>query len=347
MRRRGVSQGDVARLAGVSATAVSLVLNGKQSTHRLAPETVRRIHDAMTELRYRPNAVAQALVQGRTNTIGVVLGEADMTYLTNPYYGPALQGIVGLAFSQRRFVVLYHGGELIPSEIDATNYVDGRCDGLILTPPFTSEAITAPLHDMRFPFVTLGDSGIDPTIPGVDIDNESAGKEAAAYLLDQGHHHILGIAARHYSHSSLRRLEGCRGEVKRRGGTYQEVMLTGKGDKDVAEALQKYLREGDLARPTAIFCLTDQIALPVMRVLRALGKEIPRDFSVMGFDDAPEAAEARLTTVRQNPLQIGEEATRLLFRLINCPTNDWPMDSIKVTVPTALIERESVARKQP
>ncbi|MES2465040.1 MAG: LacI family DNA-binding transcriptional regulator, partial [Armatimonadota bacterium] len=94
MRRKGVSQDDVARLAGVSATAVSLVLNDKQSVHRIAPDTVRRIHSAIAELRYRPNAVARALVQGHTNTIGVVLGMADMAYLTNPYYGPALQGIV-------------------------------------------------------------------------------------------------------------------------------------------------------------------------------------------------------------------------------------------------------------
>ncbi len=246
----------------------------------------------------------------------------------------------------RRFVTLYHGGELTEAEKDATAYADGRCDGLILTPPFCDESITAPLRDMHFPFVTIGDSNDHPFIPSVDIDNESAGKRAAQYLLGQGHRNILALTTYHYPHATRRRLSGCRQEVVRQKGRYREAMIAGKTDADAIEALQGYLTCEESERPTAIFCLTDQIALQVLRVLPRLGQNVPRDISVMGFDDIPEATDAGLTTIRQNPVGIGEEATRLLMRLISTPAEEWLSEPIKITMPTFLVERGSVTRNE-
>ena len=348
MRRKGVSQGDVARLAGVSPTAVSIVLNGKQGAHRIAPDTVQRIHQAMAELRYRPNAVAQALVYGRTNTIGVVLGRADMTYLTNTYFGPALQGIVGFAFAQRRFVLLYHGGELGEADMDAISYMDGRCDGLILTPPFSAARFNTSLADVGFPFVTLGDTGDDPRSPGVDVDNESAAQDLAEYLIGHGHRRILALAMRGYSTSALRRLVGCRRGVERHGGIYEEAFLPRNDERGMLDVLRRCLAQTEGDRPTALFCLTDDIALPVIRLLHEIGMEVPRDISVVGFDDIPAASDARLTTVRQDPVRIGEEATRLLLRLIDRDQRgDSPVETNRVLLPTVLVERESVARLAP
>jgi LacI family transcriptional regulator len=325
---------------------VSIVLNGKQGAHRIAPETVQRIRQAMEELRYRPHAVAQALAHGRTNTIGVVLGSADMDYLTHPYYGPILQGVVRSAFDRRRFVLLYHGRELGTADLDATSFADGRCDGLILTPPFSAERLAAPLVEMGLPFVTVGDSTDAPRFPSVDIDNEEATRELADYLLRHGHRRILALAMRGYSHSALRRLPACRREVERRGGAYDEEFLP-RGDREgIREALRhRLILPEDRDRPTALFCLTDDIALEVLPLVREMGLDVPAGISIVGFDDAPLAADADLTTMRQNPAQIGEEATRLLLRLIDRggQSGETTTEPTRVFAPTLLVERGSVA----
>lgn len=326
---------------------MSIVLNGKQGAHRIAPETVRRIHEAMAELRYRPHAVAQALAHGRTNTIGVVLGRADMTYLTHPYYGPVLQGIVRFAFDQRRFVLLYHGRELGAADLDATSYADGRCDGLILTPPFSAQHFAAPLVDLGFPFVTVGDSVDDPRFPGVDIDNEAAARELTEYLLRHGHRRILCLARRGYSHSTLRRLVSCRRAVEQaNGGVYEEDFLPRDDERGTLEALRRWLIPRNGTKPTALFCLTDEIAVEVIGLLRQIGIAVPRDISVVGFDDAPAASAANLTTMRQEPSHIGEEATRLLLRLIERGQQQGAVtttEPTQVLTPTLLVERGSVA----
>jgi LacI family transcriptional regulator len=346
MRRKGVSQGDVARLAGVSPTAVSIVLNGKQGLHRIAPETVERIHRAMAELRYRPHAVAQALAHGRTNTIGIVFGSADVSYLTHPYYGPVLQGAVGAAFEKRRFVLLYHGNELGAKDLDATSFADGRCDGLILTPPFSVERFSAPLVDLGFPFVTVGDSTDDPRFPGVDIDNRAAARELTSYLLQQGHRHILGLTWHGYAHSALQRLTSCREEVERAGGTYQEDILPRGDEAGTREILCRYLgtkSRPETSRPTALFCITDDVAAEVRAVLPKIGFEVPQDISIVGFDDAPIASEINLTTVRQDPVRVGEEAVRLLLRLIDQgQAGGMSGANTKVIIPTILVKRGSV-----
>ncbi len=351
MRRKGVSQGDVARLAGVSPTAVSIVLNGKQGLHRIAPETVDRINRAMVELRYRPHAVAQALAHGRTNTIGIVLGRADMVYMTHPYYGPVLQGVVRAAFEKRRFVLLYHGHELSRKDLDSTHFADGRCDGLILTAPFSSEQFAAPLLDLGIPFVTVGDTADNPRFPSVDIDNVAAARELTRYLLQHEHRHVLGLTWNGYSNSAQQRLSGCRQEVEPSGGIYEEEVLPRGDEQGTLEVLKRYLGSKDRAereRPTALFCLTDDIAAEILPLVEKLGFEVPRDVSVVGFDDAPVAHELNLTTVRQDPDRVGEEAVHFLLRLIERGQTDGESEEAShVILPTLLIERGSVAPPPP
>jgi LacI family transcriptional regulator len=349
VRQKKISQDDVARLAGVSTTTVSIVLNGKQDALRIAPETVARIHRAMAELRYRPNAMAQALVHGRTNTIGVVLGRADMAYFTNAYYGPAIQGIVGEAFSKRRFVLLYHGGELGAADLDVTQYMDGRCDGLILTPPFSIEKYATPLVEAGFPFVTLGDASENPHFPGVDIDNEAAARAAARHLMQNGHRHILMLVMSAYPNSALEgRRTGCRAETEEQGGIYSEAFLPRNDEAGMRDLLKQHLSTSDVSRPTGLVCLTDEIALTVILVLRDLGLEVPRDVSVVGFDDIPAATTAGLTTIRQDPIKLGEAATCLLLQLIdNEHTATSTSPPTRVLLPIQLVERNSVAFPPP
>jgi DNA-binding LacI/PurR family transcriptional regulator len=346
MRRKGVSQGDVARLAGVSPTAVSIVLNGKQGQHRISAETVARIHQAMAELRYRPHAVAQALAHGRTNTIGIALGRADISYLTHPYYGPILQGAVRCAFEQRRFVLLYHGRDLVGDDLDATSFADGRCDGLILTPPFTAEEFSAPLLDMGMPFVTVGDSVENPRFPSVDIDNRASAREMATYLLQRGHRHLLGLTWYGYSTSASLRLSGCRQVIEQAGGSYDEELLPRGDTEGTQKILHQHLggkSERKENRPTALFCLTDDIAAEILPIVKGMGFRVPEDISLIGFDDAPVASDLNLTTMRQDPIQIGEEAVHLLLRLVDQGLVAVEAEGTnKVIVPTQLIERGSV-----
>jgi LacI family transcriptional regulator len=258
---------------------------------------------------------------------------------------------VRAAFEKRRFVLLYHGHELSAKDLDATHFADGRCDGLILTPPFSFEKFAAPLLDIGIPFVTVGDSADNPLFPSVDVDNISAARELTEYLLQRGHRQILGLAWRGYSHSALLRLPSCRHEVERSGGTYNEEILP-RGDKQgTLEVLCRYLDAKDrnaMGRPTALFCLTDDVAVEVLPLLQEIGFNVPRDRSVVGFDDAPVAGEANLTTIRQDPVRIGEEAVRLLLRLIDPDhQSSERTEEAAVIIPAYLVERGSVAPPPP
>jgi DNA-binding LacI/PurR family transcriptional regulator len=324
------SMGDVARHAGVSSQTVSRVSNGHSNVD---PGTRQRVIDSMQALGYRPNSAARALRRGRFRTIGVIMftlrtfgnmrtldgiateaARADYSVTLIPVMGATLQQISG-AYSRL-----------------SEQAVDGVI--IIFEAHLLDEAeFTLP---PGLPVVVI-DSNAGDTYTVVDTDQADGARQATEHLLDLGHRQVWHIGGPEASFSAGHRIESWQRTLREAGIEPPPVLY---GDWSTESGHQHGLTLGRRAEVTAIFAGNDQMALGAMRALHELGRDIPGDVSVVGFDDLEEAANfwPPLTTLRQDFDQVGRLAIQKLLRKV-----DGEQEHSNVVVPTRLIVRESTA----
>jgi DNA-binding LacI/PurR family transcriptional regulator len=301
---------DVARLAGVSTATVSRALNG---TGQIAPATRATIEAAVEQLGYRPNTIARSLVTRSTQTIALLLPD-----ITNPFYAALVSGIQQAALAEGWTMLL------CTTESDAEreeNYlrvlrakqVDGALvDGLVLPADRIARFV-----EEGFPIVCL-DRDIDSrSIPLVQVDNRLGGRIATQHLIDLGHTRIGHVTGAGELGISDERLAGYRDALTEAGlpvdfQLVEEGRFTDEGGHDAARKLLE--REPD---PTAIFAANDLSALGVMNAVAEVGRRVPEDVSVVGFDDLHLSAYTSppLTTIRQPAVEIATLATEILIGL--------------------------------
>lgn len=336
---------DVAKLCGVSAATVSYVLNNGPRTVR--PQTRDRVLQAIEQLNYYPNAVARGLQRKRMDTFGVVLPQSGLSPLGNPYFFPILDGIFEAAMRHHQNTTLFTGTLWLNAQTSLPAYCDGRCDGLLLfAPPMHSDIVPA-LMAKGVPFVLIGDNGERPDVTSVDVDNVAAAREMTNHLLDHGHRRIALLGGGEHIRSTTQRLLGYRQALEARGISFDESLVSSGGynQKSGYERglILRQLRSA--ARPTALFCGNDLIALGVLKAFAEIGLRVPEEISIVGFDDVDAAAQTEppLTTVRQPLRLVGERATELLYALIH--ENAEPGQ--KELLPTELVIRHSVGAPYP
>ncbi|MFV0285888.1 MAG: LacI family DNA-binding transcriptional regulator [Demequina sp.] len=322
---------DVARLAGVSHQTVSRVINGMPNVR---PATKERVEQAMKQLRYSPSPAARALVTRRTRTIGLV----------NPAvadFGPtsiAMHFTIA-ARASRYSVDAAQTADAAPATVRGT--VEGllrqRVDAvvLILTDAAALEAVQA--LDLTVPLVAVAASARrSPHV--VSIDQYRGARAAVRHLAELGHERVLHLAGPAQASDATERERGWRDELAERRLEAVEPLRgdwSARSGYEVGERL-------DVAAGDAVFVANDQMAIGLMSALRHRGLEVPRDVSLVGFDDIPEAAYLYppLPTVREDVAALG---TMMLQKVLVAleeggePTVDTPM-------PAQLIERESAAR---
>ena len=299
---------DVGQLAGVSHQTVSRVING--SPH-VRPETRDRVLAAMRELGYRPNSVARALVTGRSNMLGVVSFDTTL-------YGPAstLLGIERAAHDAGYFIIVASLKALDrPSVADAVERLRQHgVDGVLVIAPF-DDAADAVLHaPSAVPLVAV-EAGPDDIVPVVAVDQRAGAASATQHLLDLGHRNVWHISGPSDFLESRERLEGWRTTVERAGIKPPPPLA---GDWSARSGYDLGRRLSGQSRVTAIFVANDQMALGVLRAMHEAGREIPREVSIVGFDDIPEAPyfTPPLTTIRQDFDELGARSLHLLLRTI-------------------------------
>jgi len=328
-RRRAV-MADVAKLAGVSHQTVSRVLNGAE---HVRPETRSRVLDAMRMLDYHPNAVARALVTGRSRTLGVVSFDTTL-------YGPAstLLGIERAAHAQGYYVSIVSMTSLDrDSLIDALGRLGRQgVDGILIIAPLV-EAVRA-LGTVRseVPIVAL-EAGPDEAVPVIAVDQVCGARAAVEHLLSLGHGTVHHIAGPTDFQEAIHRVEGWRAALAQVGAPAHEPLV---GDWSAASGYELGRRLLETADPTAIFVANDQMALGVLRALHESGRALPGDVSVVGFDDIPEAAFflPPLTTVRQDFTEMGERALHVMLERLLGDT-----EPKRVVIAPELIVRASTA----
>jgi DNA-binding LacI/PurR family transcriptional regulator len=305
---------DVARAAGTSKSTVSKVLRGEAY---VAAETRARVEAAIRLLGYRPNAAARSLVQQRAHTIGVLVGD-----LRNPFFAEIAHGVAVAAAAEGYGVLL---GDLSTGTGSGGDLVDmalsGRVDGLVLAkwPPAGERVVQ--LVAERMPVILVSCRPIGFASDFVVTDEALGASMAVRHLLSLGHSRIGYIGLPTNDSSALERLEGYRTTLVEAGLPFDSEVVT-RGvvppdDPDFGSAEGFRAATSLLSgtrRPTAILAGNDYLALGAMEAIEEQGLAVPRDVSLVGFDDIRFARLPRigLTTVAQPTGLMGREAVQLL-----------------------------------
>lgn len=322
---------DVAKLAGVSYQTVSRVLH--DSPH-VARDTRARVLEAIRQLGYRPSSVAQALVTGRSRTLGVVsFGTA--------HYGPAstLLGVEQAAYDAGYGVSVASLRSLSRDPVLAAvqRLCDQGVDGIAVIAP-QRPVVDALRHVTSDVPVVAVEGGPDDSVPVVAVDQHGGAAAATRHLLDLGHRTVWHIAGPPDWLEADQRIDGWRSALQAAGAEIPPLLRGDWSARSGYEIASRLLRSPDV---TAVFAANDQMALGLLRCLHESGREAPRDISIVGFDDIPEAAyfTPPLTTVRQDFSELGRRCLHLLLGQIESGERSWT----RVVVEAELVLRKSTS----
>jgi DNA-binding LacI/PurR family transcriptional regulator len=320
----------VASHAGVSRATVSRVVNGSESVAPHLREVVMRSVDA---LGYVPNQAARSLVTQRTDAIALVVSEPQSRIFSDdPYFAGVIHGVsLELEAAGKQLVLIMSAsGE---SHARVERYAaGGHVDGVMLFSIHGEDPLPAKLERMGIPVVCNGRPLGSSTLPYVDATNELGAENAVRYLFEQGRTKVATIAGPADMVAGIDRLNGYLTAV-----THEPVIAYGDFTRrSGARAMRSLLEQHpDL---DAVFAASDLMADGALRTLRQVGRRVPEDVAVIGFDDNTVAAFADppLTTVRQPIQEIGRSLARQLLKLAAGEQVESPY-----MLPTELIIRES------
>jgi LacI family transcriptional regulator len=332
---------DVARLAEVDPSTASRVLRGDPA-QQVRPETRQRILDAARELDYRPNALARSLRTRRTGTLGLVIPSLD-----NVGFADVTHGIQQAAAEAGRLVLVVEA-EAVPAEDGAGGgelyerlVGEGWVDGLIVAFATLDDRLVARLADRGAPLVLVNrrTSGVHGAVV---VDDERGSRLAVEHLVSLGHRRIGYVGLDAPTDTARRRLAGYRAGMKGTGappraGRQAKAPPTVDGGR---AAVDRILAADD-GRPTALFVASLMSALGVRAGLLAAGLAIPRDMSLIAFNDHPIAEHLAppLTTVRMPNLRMGREAVRMLLGALE----GQPVRDLMIEDAPELVVRASTA----
>jgi DNA-binding LacI/PurR family transcriptional regulator len=333
---RSVTIEDVAARAGVSLATVSRALRGLPN---VAPSTRARVLEVAEELKYRPDPHASRLAAGRTRTVGIAVPLPGEWYFSQVVAG------AHAVLSSAGYDLLVYGAESVDDRrrfvADATS-VQQRVDGLILVDMPAPAAEVEAWAEQGARLVTVGQR--TEHFPSVTIDNPKAASVAVHHLLDLGHQRIGLISGgedaplyftvpneRHAAYEAALRGR----KIEARDEWCADGNFSMEGGREAMSAL---LAATEI--PTAVFAISDEMAMGAISSARDHGLLVPDHLSVIGFDDHDLAAAFALTTVRQPVVEMGERAARMLLDSLE---DDRPPQHY--VAPTSLVVRSTTARR--
>ena len=295
---------DVARLAGVSQSAVSRCFTAGASVSDAMRD---KVQEAARKLGYQPNAHARSLITGRSRIIGLVL-----SHIENLFYPAVLEQLAQRLQQDGYHLLIFisdgHNADDLVGEI-----LQYKVDGIVLGATTLSSALAQRCADASIPVVLFNRimaEGSAGSVSSVRSDNVGGGREIARFLVAGGHRRIAYLAGREDSSTNLERERGFREGLAEAG---QRIYARAIGNYDVLQARQatRDLFAQAEQRPDAVFVASDQMAIAVLDTLRhELGLAVPQQVSVVGFDNVPQAAwESYALTTFEQPVQPMVEAT--------------------------------------
>jgi DNA-binding LacI/PurR family transcriptional regulator len=332
---------DVARVAGVSISTVSRVLTGSPLVNE---ETRSRVQRAMDALEYRPNRVARRLRRdtARASLVGLIVPD-----IQNPFFAELVRGVESVAQQHGYMVFLGNSDEDAAKE---KRYVDlmlaESVDGLILPPSSDNAQTVAALARAGLPVVC-----VDRRLPKVSLDTVIADNEHGAYvavdhLLRLGHRRIGFVGGRPQLSTSKERLQGYWTALEEHGVAFDAAIVREgdsrqSGGRDMARELLTLPHP-----PTALLVGNNLMTLGALETIHALGRRIPDDVAIVGYDDMPWALalDPPLTAVRQPSYELGRRAAELLLARVEDPQRST---SLVVLQPELVVRQSCGAGREP
>ncbi|WP_062204200.1 LacI family DNA-binding transcriptional regulator [Streptomyces sp. NBRC 109706] len=326
----------VAARAGVGRGTVSRVINGSP---RVSERTRAAVEQAIADLGYVPHRAARALAANRSDAIALVVPEAETRLFAEPYFSGIIRGVSAeLADTDIQLLLT-----LIRTPKERARFAQyaasHRVDGVLLVSVHGDDPMPDQLAEMGIPVVMNGRRSSGEMVPHVDCDNVGGAQLAVEHLLGRGRSTVATITGPADMYVARCRLDGYR-EALRAAGREPEEELTAKGDfseESGHAAMHQLLRR----RPSldAVFCASDLMAIGARRALRELGRSVPGDVALVGFDDSALARhmDPALTSVRQPMEGMGRAMTRALLAEISDAGPDRP----RLVLPTELVRRSS------
>lgn len=308
-----VTSADVARLAGVSQSAVSRVFTPGASA---SVKTVEKVREAADQLGYRPNVLARAMVSGRSRIIGLVVA-----YLENPFYTVALE-LLSNALQQKGYHILIFTAPNSSDGIDTVmqELMDYQVDAIIAASVSMSSDLAERAHRAGIPVVLFNRGQDGALLSNVTAANVDGGRRVAEFLLAGGHQRIAHITGWQGSATGRDRKAGFV-QALQSANRAPVALLDGMYKRDVAIDCAEQLLDSPHP-PDAIFVGNDHMAFGVIDALRQRGMVAGRDISVVGFDDVPMAAWAAfdLTTFRQPVNRMVDATVEVVLQQIEATT---------------------------
>ncbi|HEY4368895.1 MAG TPA: substrate-binding domain-containing protein [Steroidobacteraceae bacterium] len=325
----------VAKEAGVSMATVSRIING---TAKVSAQRKSAVDAAIAKFNFRPNPAARGLAMGKSTTIGVITQAID-----SPFYGEGLRGIEHY-LQQHGYAALFMSGNWNEQDEErcVAELLGRRVDGIIMFSGRLNDAALS-AYAKKVPIVLSGRRLKAPGIFALPIDDQQGAVLATQHLIVLGHRRIAFIAGNLNHPDAVERLDGYRQALAQAGIAYDPKLVV-PGDFHEEGGMEATLRL--LSSPskfTALFCVNDQTAYGACLALYRSGLSVPRDVSVVGFDDLHSSSYRvpPLTTVRQSIRVLGESSAEAMLQLLN---NRRPQISLPQV---ELVVRESTGPAHP
>ncbi len=325
---------EIAKLAGVSKTTVSRVLNDKPDVHEETREKIKKI---IAEYDYQPNVFAKAISQKESKILGLVIPyEADYIF-SNFFYEEMLKGISTEVNNNGYYLLFCYTIDDNFKRLVKQHIVDGF---ILISPGRTDKYIIDLLNSNNIPFIATSKIPGEKNYTYVDVDNFYGASLATEHLISLGHKNIgFIINGPETLASSTDRLEGYKYVLAKYNIDYNENLIK-MGNTSISSGyheMEKILKEA----PSAVFVANDMMAIGAIKAIKKYNMEIPGDISVVGFDDIPltEIIAPSLTTIRQPAFEKGRIATELLLKYIK--SGDKPRSQ---ELDVKLIKRESTGK---
>lgn len=325
---------DVAKLAGVSISTVSRVINNSKP---VSPEVRRRVIDAIDELEYKPNQVARSLVTRKSNLIGIIL-----TDIGNSYIAQMIRGIeeVGRMYNYDIILSSSYGDPNREMEL-AELLRSKQVEGIIFISETANRDVIDTIRGFKIPSVYLNKYYRDESFPSVSIDNFEGAYRMTDYLQKLGHEKILYITANENDVNSIenQKIEGYKKSVGKKEQGEFILSIEGFGidsGYNAGNDVLKLIRESGI---TGIFCSQDEIAIGLINFCYDNNIKVPEDISICGYGDTKMTSiyRPKLTTVKEPYYDIGAVAIRRIIKEID---GEEPEEK-NTYLPIHIVERES------
>lgn len=328
---------DIAEKTHCSVSTVSRVLNNKSKQYRISEETEKLVLDTAKDLNYRPNELARGLRLKRSHTIGLVVPD-----ISNPFFAYVTHHIQRHAYEAGYSLIVCNTDEDINLEIEQIELLRRKgVDGYIILPVGTNHEHIIELATLNKPYVLLDRSFDDIKSNAVVVDNRKGAYQAVKHLIDNDHQRIAIIQGLKNTSTNTARLSGYYDALKDNGIPIDEKLVVGNDFRKENGYIETKLLMKLENPPTAIFTTSDLITLGTLEALSEEEKHVPKDISIVAFDDIDYAPflVAPLTSVRQPRDLMGKVAVKMLIDDIKSKGNG---KKERIVLDPKLILRKSV-----